>query len=229
MRIAVMFSGGKDSTFAIDWALSKGHEIAYLLSVKPNRKDCYLFHYATVEHTKELSQMLGLKHILVSCSVADPVKEAEIVKNVVAKNPVDAVVFGGVGLQETQIRSVKEALAPLGIQVFPSHGGEDHGKLFREMLDKGYEIVITQVASAGLLNWLGKTVTKDNFSALEADSKKFGFHIGFEGGYADTFVCDGPIFSKRIAFGETEKIVENDFCGHLEVKNVKLVEKVLIK
>ncbi|MDO8634191.1 MAG: diphthine--ammonia ligase [archaeon] len=229
MRLAVMFSGGKDSTFAIDWALSKGHEIAYLLSVKPSRKDCYLFHYATVEHTTHLAAQLGLKHILVSCDVADPVKEAEIVKNVVAKNPVDAVVFGGVGLQETQIRSVKEALAPLGIQVFPSHGGEDHGELFREMLDKGYEIVITQVASAGLLNWLGKTVTKENFPQLEVDSKKFGFHIGFEGGYADTFVCDGPIFSKRIAFGETQKIVEDDFCGHLEVKNVKLVEKILIK
>ncbi len=227
MKIAVLFSGGKDSTFAIDWAKSQGHEIAYLLSVKPSRKDCFLFHYATVEHSKELASQLGLKHILVGCDVADPKLEAQIVKEVVEQNLVDAVVLGGVGLQETQLRSISEALSPLGIKVFASHKGQDHAVVFKEMISKGYEIVITQVASAGLMNWLGKTVTKGNFSLLESDSKKFGFHIGFEGGYADTFVCDGPIFSKKIVFENVQKVVEDDYCGHLEVKNVKLVEKAV--
>jgi len=75
MDVAIMYSGGKDSTLAIEYALNKGYNIKYLLSVKPNRTDCYLFHFATVEHTKELAEILGLKHILINCNVADPVKK----------------------------------------------------------------------------------------------------------------------------------------------------------
>src|SRR3989344_8185660 len=91
MKVAVLYSGGKDSTYAIDYALKKGWEISYLLSVKPNRTDCYLFHFATVEHTKKLAKSLGIKQIYTTCDVADPVKEAEIVKDIIIKNPVDAV------------------------------------------------------------------------------------------------------------------------------------------
>jgi diphthamide synthase (EF-2-diphthine--ammonia ligase) len=54
MDVAILYSGGKDSTFAIQHAAEKGWNIKYLISVKPTRKDCYLFHYATVELTKDL-------------------------------------------------------------------------------------------------------------------------------------------------------------------------------
>lgn len=229
MKLAVLFSGGKDSTFAIDWAIKQGHEIAYLLSVKPTRKDCYLFHYATVEHTTQLASQLGLKHILVPCDVADPKLEAQIVADVVKENPVDAVILGGTGLQETQLRSVKEALQVIGVKSFASHAGLDHETVFKEILAKGYEVTITQVASAGLMAWLGKTVTRENFAQLKADSEKYGFHIGFEGGYADTFVTDGPIFKQKIVLDQVTKVVEDDYCGHIEAKSVKLLQKVMAK
>jgi len=228
MKVAVLFSGGKDSNFAIEYAQKKGYEIAYLLSVKPNRKDCYLFHYATVEHTVEQAKSLGLKHILVPCTVSDPKKEAQIVKEVVEKNPVDAVILGGVGLQETQLKSVKDALAPIGVKVFASHEKQDHGKMVEEMIEKGYKIKITQVASAGLMNWLGKIISKENFEQLKADSKKFGFHVGFEGGYADTFVLDGPIYNHKFEVLKEEKVIENDFCGHIEIKELASVKKTII-
>src|SRR3989339_1982890 len=83
MDVAILYSGGKDSTFAIQHAMEKGWSIKYLVSVKPTRKDCYLFHYATVEHTKDLAKILGIHHILEKCSVADPIKEAQIVKGIV--------------------------------------------------------------------------------------------------------------------------------------------------
>src|SRR3989338_7924309 len=144
MKVAILYSGGKDSTFAIDMAKEKGWQIEYLLSVKPTRKDCFLFHFATVEQTKKLAEMLGLRHIYVTCDVADPKKEAQIVKEVVKKNPVDAVVLGGIGLQETQLRSIQEALKPLNIKAFASNYGEDHRELFSRMIEKGYKITITR-------------------------------------------------------------------------------------
>lgn len=225
-----MFSGGKDSTYAIDYCLKQGWSIEYLLSVKPTRKDCYLFHFATVEHTPKQAEILGIKHILTTCDVADPKLEADIIKNIVAKNPVDAVVLGGTGLQETQIRSLQEAMRTLGIEVFAAHDGLDHDKVMQEMLNKGYEITITQVASDGLMKWLGKTLTKENLKELLADSIKYGFHCGGEGGYYDSFVSFAPIYgNKRINIGQTEKVIDDAFCGHIVFKDVNIIETPLIK
>src|SRR3989344_3319731 len=229
MDVAIMFSGGKDSTLAVEYALQKGYTIKYLLSVKPSRRDCYLFHYATVEWTKEVAKALNLPQILVGCYVADPVKEAEIVKQIVEKNPVDAVILGGVGLQETQIKSVRDALFNLGTEVFAAHAGQDHGDLTEEMIKRGYKIIVTEIAADGLTaDWLGKTMDLNNYPELRKLSEKFGFHIGFEGGHANTLVVDGPIFNKKIEIVRSEKIMEagksND--GYLLVHEVKVIDKI---
>ena len=194
-KVAVLYSGGKDSNYAVEYCKKRGWEIMYLLSIKPNRKDCYLFHYATVEHTGLQARALGLKHILVECDVADAVKEAEIVKNVVEENMVDAVVLGGTGLQVTQIQAVQKALLPLGVEVFPSHGGCDHNDLLKDMVtNKGYKIMITQIASDGLTQWLGKMLTKGNLDDFFKDAQIYGFPAGGDGGYYDTILLYSPLF-----------------------------------
>src|SRR3989344_7143489 len=229
MDVAIMFSGGKDSTLAVEYALAKGYTIKYLLSVKPSRRDCYLYHYATVEWTKDVANALNLPHILVGCDVADPIQEAEIVKAIVEKNPVDAVILGGVGLQETQIKSVRDALFPLGTEVFAAHAGQDHGDLTEEMIKRGYRIIVTEIAADGFTKeWLGREMTLENYPELKALSEKFGFHIGFEGGHANTLVIDGPIFTKRLEILKSEVVMENGKSndGYLLVKEARLIEKV---
>jgi diphthine-ammonia ligase len=229
MKVAIMYSGGKDSNYAVKHALDKGWDIAYLLSVKPSRTDCFLFHFATVEHTPLQAEALGLKHYLLGCDVADPVQEAEIVRAfVVAHELVDAVVLGGTGLQATQIRSIQQALLPHGVEVFAAHSGEDHFDVFKRMLADGFEIMITQVASDGLPGWLGKTITKENLSMLEADSRKYGFHVGGEGGYFDSLVLNGPTFNKRIAIAGVQNVMEDQYSGHVLIAKAALADKISI-
>ncbi|HLC64661.1 MAG TPA: diphthine--ammonia ligase [Candidatus Nanoarchaeia archaeon] len=230
MKVAIMYSGGKDSTYAIDFAKEKGWEIAYLLSVKPTRTDCFLYHFATVEMTKDLAQILGIRHIYTTCNVADPVQEAEIVKRIVVQNPVDAVILGGTGLQMTQIRSIQNALRPYRIEVFAAHSGLEHDDVMQEMLKKGYKFMISQVASYGLnKEWLGRVLDKNTMDELFERSKVFGFHAGGEGGYYDTLVLDGPIFSKRLDIEVFQKVMESENCGHIVVTKSKIVDKIQIR
>ena len=230
MDVAILYSGGKDSTFAIQHAKDKGWNIRYLISVKPTRKDCFLFHFATVEHTKDLAKMLDIPHFYVKCSVADPKKEANIVKEVVEKNQkkmkVDAVILGGTGLQETQLRSIQEALRPFNIDVFAAHAGEEHDLVMEQMLSRDYEIMITQIASDGLKDWLGKRITKENFPQLKKDSLRYGFHIGFEGGYADTLVTDCPLFTKKLVVENMSITFEDNYCGHVVINKFRMEDKV---
>lgn len=228
MEVAILYSGGKDSNYAVQYCLERGWSIKYLLSVKPSRTDCYLFHYATVEHTKEQAEILGLDHIYVTCDVADPKLEADIVRKVVEKNKVDAVVLGGTGLQLTQIESIQKALRDLKVEAFAAHAGEDHEIVFKKMVDSGYEIMITQIASDGLNKWLGKVITKDNFEELKKDSETYGFHVGGEGGYFDSFTLNSPLFKERLSPFNVTKKFESEYCGHveMELKKEKIVDVV---
>ncbi len=230
MKVGIMFSGGKDSTFAIDYCVSRGWSIEWLLSVKPNRTDCFLFHFATVEHTPVLAEQMGFKHRLITCSVADPEQEAELVRKEVETLPkVDAVVLGGVGLQETQLRSIQTALQPLHIEVFAAHAGQEHDKVMLAMLDQGYRFMITQIASDGLgQKDLGLVLSPDNIQQFFSRSAKFGFHVGGEGGYYDTFTIDGPLFKNKVQVIASHPVMETSCSGHLVVDKLALVAKEVL-
>lgn len=223
MKVAILYSGGKDSTYAIEYALKNKFDIAYLLSIKPTRKDCYLFHFSTVEQTKDLSKILDIPHIYTKCNVANPEKEASMVKKIIMKNQVDAVLLGGTGLQETQINTLKNVLSKINVKVFATHQGKNHELVLKEMINKGYEIVITQIASDGLKKWLGRKLTKENFEDFRLDSIKYGFHIGGEGGYFDTLVVNGPIFKKKLQIISVDLVYEDEYSGHIVVRESKLI------
>jgi len=225
MDVAILFSGGKDSAYAIEYARSRDWQIKYLLTIIPTRKDCYLFHYATTENAAKIAEMLGLKHLTLKCNFANPLKEALLVKELVERNKVDALILGGVGLQETQIKSLQDAMLPLGIEVFASHAGYSHEELMKEMLQKGYRFIISQIASDGLHDWLGKEITKENFQQLQKDAVKYGFHIGFEGGYAETLCIDAPYFPQSLEILEAEKIFDDEYSGHIVIKTMQFVDK----
>lgn len=226
MEVAVLYSGGKDSTYAIKKCVDEGWKIKYLISVKPTRTDCYLFHFATVEHTKEFADAMGIPQFYLTCDVADPIKEAEIIRNLVKNNLVDAVVLGGTGLQETQIKSLRDALFPMGVEVFASHTGEDHGELLLSMIKEGFKIMITQIASDGLdKNWVGKILDEVSFVEFKKLSEQYGFHIGGEGGYYDTLIIDCPFFKKRFEVVNADKVMESKNTGFLKINKYKFVPK----
>ncbi|MEK6934976.1 MAG: diphthine--ammonia ligase, partial [Nanoarchaeota archaeon] len=215
MKVGVLYSGGKDSNYALQYALEKGWDIEYLLSVKPTRTDCYLFHFATVEHTKELAQILGIKHILKNCSVADPKKEAEIVKEVVQENPVDAIILGGTGLQVTQIKSIQDALLPLGTETFAAHAGLEHSDIFKQMIEQGYKVMITQIAAEGLTEeWLGKVIDEINIHELFKLSKKYGFHNGGDGSAFETLILDSPLMDQKLVVEKATRYMESPCVGY---------------
>jgi len=67
------------------------------------------------------------------------------------------------------------------------------------LLKDKFEIMIIGVASQGLeKEWLGKVIDEKELVKLKKASKKHLFHIGFEGGEAETFVLDCPLFKRKL-------------------------------
>ena len=81
---------------------------------------------------------------------------------------------------------------------------------------------MSTVSSDGLDDsWLGKTLSKLDVDTLKQLSKKFGFNLNFEGGEAETFVINCPLFSNSIKINKYEKSWDG-YRGRFEIVDAEL-------
>jgi len=227
MKVAVLFSGGKDSAMTVHYAMQQGWDIEALIAVKPRNTEAYLWHYSTVEWTILQAQAMGLPLILLKADEIGPNIEANVLEKVFSKLKIKALLLGGVGLQKTQIEQVKKTAEKFKVKVMIPYENYSSEELLREEIQSGLDIRVTNVAVDGLgPEWLGKKL--DGKSALEMIllAKKYGFDAVGEGGHYDTFVVDGSMFKQKIEFLDTKKVWDSKTSsGYLEVTNAELISK----
>src|SRR5207247_7154454 len=61
LRVAVLFSGGKDSLYSAWVVLHQGWNVS-LVTVKPSSADSRMFHHPNIEWTRLQAQAMGLSH-----------------------------------------------------------------------------------------------------------------------------------------------------------------------
>lgn len=193
MRVAVLFSGGKDSVFAAFFSLFQGWDVS-LLTLVP-QDDSMMFHRPNVELTSLQAQALGLMHRQVNVTNDTELKVLE--RELAALKP-DAIITGAIA-SEYQKQRIDQIGYNLKIPTISPlwHKGDT---LLQEMCDF-FEIYITTVAAEGLgEEHLGKKFDAEFVAKL----KSLGLNPFFEGGEVETFVSDAPFFKSKIAIQKTE-------------------------
>ena len=71
MRLGCLFSGGKDSTYAIYESIRHGHEISCLLTLFPPSNESLLFHFPNVYITPLVAKAIRLPHLVSSVKGTD--------------------------------------------------------------------------------------------------------------------------------------------------------------
>ena len=226
MRLAALFSGGKDSTYALFLAL-KTHEIKYLVTIFPESKESWMFHHPCVELTSLQAEAMGIEQIIQKTR-GEKEKELEDLKKALEriKDEIDGVVSGAIQseYQKTRIdRVCKElklkSLAPLWHR--------DAEQLLKEEIEEGFEIIMTGVFTEGLdESWLGRKIDLKVVEELKELKKKYGINLAGEGGEFETLVLDCPLFEKKIEILEAEKNWDGETNGgYLIVKSARLISK----
>ena len=75
MKVAVLFSGGKDSVRTVHWCLKKGYDVKYLVTMIPEREDSWLFHTPNIDFAELSAEAIGT---LIITKVTSGVKEKEL-------------------------------------------------------------------------------------------------------------------------------------------------------
>ena len=90
------------------------------------------------------------------------------------------------------------------------------------LLNSNFKFILTSVSSDGLdETWLGKIISIDDVSLLSNLSIKYGFNLNFEGGEAETFVTDCPIYSHPIKINKSQTIWDG-YRGRFEIEDASL-------
>lgn len=223
MDVAVLFSGGKDSTMAVHAALEAKEDVKYLLSVKSKNDESYMFHVPNIHITDLLSQALDIPIMSVK---TEGIKEEELndLKDAFLKLKslgIEAIYTGA--LYSTYQKSRIEKLGcEVGLKIISPYWHVDELEYMRKIVSLGFKVIICGVAAWGLdESWLGRQIDDETIDELIKLNEKYGIDIAFEGGEAETLAIDGPIFKRKI------KILKYKKEWHLD-SGVYIIEDAIL-
>lgn len=225
MKLASLFSGGKDSTYAIYKARQEGHDIECLVSLFPKSEESHLLHYPNMAITSIQAKAMKIPQISALTETSDPNAELNELQNLLEKAKknfgIDGIVHGGLFSDYQRIRFEKIG-NNLDLKIVSPLWHIDQKNYMRELLESKFKFVITSVTSAGLdQTWLGKEITMQDVEQLEKLSVKYGFNLAFEGGEAETFVIDCPLFYSPVRILHANKVWDG-YRGRFEITEAVL-------
>ena len=225
MKLASLFSGGKDSTYAIYKAKQDGHSIECLISAFPKSDESHLLHHPNISATSLQAKSMKIPQIVTRINSTDPQIELQELQDLLEKAKkdfrIEGIVHGGL-FSDYQRIHFETIGNNLNLKVVSPLWKVDQKNYLKELLDSKFKFIITSVTSAGLdETWLGREITRYDVEQLERLSTKHGFNLTFEGGEAETFVLDCPLFYSPIVITKANKIWDG-YRGRFEITEAVL-------
>jgi len=230
---ASLFSGGKDSSWALYRALEDGLNVTRLVTVHPG-EDSYMYHVPATDLAALAAESVGIELLEVdpgdlgaaAATDAGAQGDAELepleaaLRELAEREGLSGVTAGAVE-SEFQTSRIEAMCDRLGIDLFAPLWQRDPVALGEAMLDAEFEILIVQVAAGGLdESWLGRRLDAEALDDLVALEASHGVHPLGEGGEFETLVTDGPHMDRPIELS-WEPVWEGT-RGHLRITDARL-------
>ncbi len=223
MKLVGLFSGGKDSTYAIYKAKQEGHKIHFLGTVMSENPESYMYHTDNIGMVMLLSQTLGMQ-LATKKSFGVKEKEVEDINILVKDLDIEGILCGAIE-SEYQRSRVAKVCEELKIELVAPLWHIDVEKYLRTMVKEGFKVIIVGVAADGLdESWLGREIDDKCIDDLLEVKKKHGIHIAGEGGEFETLVLDCPLYQSRVEVTDSEKKWDGT-SGSFVIKDAKLIPK----
>ena len=223
MKIASLFSGGKDSVYSAWLAKKEGHEITCLISIFSENKESYMFHTPSIEKTEKQAEVMDLPLIV---HKTKGIKEEELIdlenaiKEVKEKYGVEGIVTGAIA-SVYQASRIQKICDKLGLKCLNPLWEKDEFEYLEELIENKFKVIVVGVFAEGLDDsWLGQEIDLDFIEEMRGLHEKYKIHPAGEGGEFETFVLDCPLFKRglKITGGEIKKEGENSFRMEVEVE-----------
>jgi ABC transporter with metal-binding/Fe-S-binding domain ATP-binding protein len=185
MKLGVLFSGGKDSSYALYLAKKQGYKVSCLITIVSENKESFMFHTPSIEQTKIQSEALQIPLIIVRTKGK---KEKELfdleiaIKSAITKYKIQGIVSGAVESVYQSLR-IQKICNKLKIECFNPLWQKNQIELLNELIKNKFEVIITGVFAYPLnKSFLGKTIDHYFISEMKKLNEKYKVSISGEVG-----------------------------------------------
>lgn len=222
MKLAVLFSGGKDSVYSSYLVKQQGHELVCLISVISENQESYMFHTPNIEKTKKQAQVMDLPLVLQETK-GEKEKELEDLREVIEKVKQE---YGIGGIVTGAIQSVYQASRiqkicdELELKCINPLWQKDELEYLHELIENDFKVMIVGVFAYPLdQKWLGKIIDESFIKEVQELNEKYKIHVAGEGGEFESFVLNCPLFSKGLEVKSFKDIStgENSWKREVEI------------
>jgi len=217
MKAISLYSGGKDSTFALYMALQQGLSIDRLVTINPKNRESVMYHVPNIEHTKTIAEAIDIPLDLFY--LQDDTEELEEV----LKNYDVEIVVNGAIKSEFQKTKIERICTHLNRISYAPLWYKDERLLIEEIIKTGFEVYISAVSAEGLdEEFLGAKLDMALLSKLVILNEKYKINISGEGGEYESIVLNAPFFKKRLVVKEFSKKWYGS-SGIFDIKKLEIV------
>jgi len=201
MKCGVLFSGGKDSTFATYLAKKYENEISCLITVVSKNPDSYMFHTPSILKVKKQAEMMNTL-ILIQRTKGEKEEELQDLESVIQKAKTDfnieAIITGSVE-SAYQASRVQKICDNLELDCFNPLWQKDQFELLNDLINSKFKIIVTGVFAYPLNeSWLGREINEIFIKDVTKLFEKYKINPAGEGGEFETYVLDCPLFSREL-------------------------------
>ena len=228
VRLALLFSGGKDSLYAAYILQRQNYQLTCLVTVQSENPDSYMFHTPAITLAPLQAEAMKIPLILQRTKGE---KEQELLdleyalQKAKEKYAIEGVITGAV-FSTYQRDRIEKICDGLGLKIFSPLWHKPQEQEMQELFDNNFQFMFTSIAAEGLdKTWLNSLITKEDFEKLKQLQNKQGFHIAGEGGEFESLVLDCPLFKKRLIIEEAEIQEEASHTARVVITKARLGEK----
>ncbi len=220
--IACLFSGGKDSTLALHKVAEAGKNVELLITMVSENEFSYMFHKPNINLSSLQAEALQTRQVVYNTK-GEKERELDDIERALRENGVTELVTGAVAsnYQKDRIERICEKLSINAISPIW------HIDPLSELLELAnyYNVILTQVSAAGFdESFLGAKIDNKLVEKLLKINEKYRINMLFEGGEAESFVLDAPLFKKRIEVTKSH-VTWSGSVGRYVIDGARLVDK----
>ena len=200
---AALTSGGKDSVLSIQIALDAGLDVGYIVCVRPQNPDSYMFHSSNLDAVRLIAERGGMQYVEITTPGE---KEDELIdlEKGLSDLPIEGVVAGAIQ-SKYQYDRVSTIAERLGLSVFSPLWQKDPEWIMDEVVRKIDAIIVVCAADGLTDEMLGAHIDAELVEKLKQISRKNRMHIAGEGGEYETLALNAPFYSAPIRWSEEDR------------------------
>ncbi len=223
MRLASLYSGGKDSTFSLYLMEQSGHDIPYLVNIVPEDAASWIFHTPNLSVVPLMAESMG-KELVTAKSSGTEEGDMEGLRNALDGLDVEGVVSGAIW-SDYQWDRMNIVCGDLGLKLMAPLWRKDQDMLMDQFIDSGIRSMIVGCYAEGLgEEWLGRTIDRQAVEELKAIRARTGISIMGEGGEYESLTIDSPMHSRPLEIVSSEKDWSRQ-GGTMRVTSARLSER----